>query len=256
MKNLLIGLLVLSGGELSGQHTQRHILKCDLTALFSSIWGGAYEFRINNKTGIELQGRFEQHPWSGPEVFNGDWIVYYAERRTDTLHEYFTDLLSTSGWQYITDARPMPLVPLFVPQSTLQLSLGFRFSFEKQKSPWRIFLQPGCIVTRHRFYEINETLLLETNLETSWVAGSYPYEFRVKRRTMGYRQTRSMRLQNAWQLGLNYDLGVSWKLGRHFSLEGRLATGANLWLPYEEPQPPAPVRRFWARPALLAGWAF
>lgn len=252
---LYTGPLLLLACCLHGQQLRRHALKCDLTA-FLKGYSAAYEYRLHPKTSLELQGYFEKHPDAGPDIFNGEWVAYYAERKIDTLHEYFNTVLGSSGWEYVNERRPLPPANSFVPVSTLQLSLGMRFIFEKRKSPWRIFLQPGCATTRHRFYEITDKVLVLENVEKIWEEGVYPNEYRIKRRNVSYRQTRTMLLKNAWLIGLRYDVGVARKFGNHFFLEARLNTGAHLWLPYEEPAPPPAARRFWAKPALLAGWTF
>jgi hypothetical protein len=65
-----------------------------------------------------------------------------------------------------------------------------------------------------------------------------------------------MRLKNKWFCGLGYDLGVTRKFGEHLFVEGRIATGANFWVPYEESPLPTLARRLWVRPAVTAGWTF
>ncbi len=256
LRFLLFFLLSFVSVKLQAQQMYRHTLKADLIPFFKDGYAGAYEYRFSLKNSVELKGNFGRHELPNDNIFNGDWSVFYAERKTDTLHRYFNELLGSSGWEYITEQRPLPQVGAFVPKSTLQLAFGFRFIFEKNKKPWRIFLQPGFSATHHQYYEIADLIKVEKNIEDTWLTGTYPNERRVKRRTLAYHQVRSMRLSNKWIFGLGYDVGIARKFGQHFFLEGRLNTGANFSLPYEEPEPPTPAKRFWAQPVLMAGWAF
>lgn len=249
-----LGLLVPAASR--SQDIGKHALKCDLSAFLRNGYGVAYEYRINRKIGLELKTHFERHETASEGIFNGDWDNYYSERKIDTLHQYSNKLLGSSGWYYITDGRPLATVEPFVPKSTLQLSLGLRFSFEKKKSLWRIWLQPGIGVTNHFYFEVNDNLEVEHNIEDNWVIGTYPSQAKVRRRTLGVRQTRTMRLKNTWLCGLIYDLGVARKFGKHLFVEGRIAAGANFWVPYEEAPLPTLAQRLWARPAITAGWTF
>lgn len=256
MKTALIVSALLIVFTANAQQNRRLILQADLSDLFFDAAGLVIEYRGKSDKSFELQAHYQSHPAPPPEagVFNGDWSNYYAERRLDTLHGYFNQVLATSGWEYLTDSRPLPDVPEFLSVSTLHLSLGLRFNFEKKKSPWAFFLRPGLSATGHRFYEIQESTIPEKYIETTWTFGAPPQEYRVKQRTIAYRQVRSSRLKDAWSLGLRYDAGVRRSIGRRFLLEGRIDAGANLWLPYDELPPKGRANRLWINPSLWVGW--
>ena len=253
---LVIGLLGLIPAVLRSQETGKHALKCDFSAFLRNGYGFAYEYRANSKISLELKTHFERHEATSEGIFNGDWNNYYSERRTDTLHQYTNKLVGSSGWYYITDGRPLPAVEPFVAKSTLQMSLGVRFTFEKKRSRWRIWLQPGISATNHHYFEISDNLEVEHSIEDNWVIGAYPFQSKVRRRTLAIHQKRSMRLKNKWFCALGYDLGVTRKFGEHLFVEGRIAAGANFWVPYEESPLPTLAQRFWVRPAVTAGWTF
>lgn len=242
--------------HVTAQQAPEYSCKLDLTAPFQQHYGAAFHVNLNAKNALELYCGYGTYPVDNTQIFNGYLVVRYAEQRVDTLSYSFNEPIASSKWQPLGEGEPLSYAPPYVPYNFFQTRLGFRFLFKKKKSQWSLFIQPGIQLNRHRYYEVSQSLVLEKDIRESWVEGEYPFQYRIALRMAHYRQTRFMRLRTGWQFGLSYDAGVTRKFGKHFFLEGRLVAGANLWLPYEEPKPPAPVRRFWARPALLAGWMF
>jgi hypothetical protein len=258
MNRLTAILLMCVCAALDGaaQSTSRLSLKLDLTAPLQRSYGGSVQMKSGQKTALELRGLYGSFPVEEENIFLGKLVTHYAERRADTLDNYFNKVNSSSGWVQFGEGKPLPPVPDFIAKSFWQTSFGFRFLFQKKRSPWSVFLQPGLSVCWHEYYEVDQQLTVDADTKQTLIEGQHPYQFRINLRTLYYTQTRTMYLRNSWILGLAYDVGVSRKFGKHFFLEGRLNTGANLSIPYEEPMPPVPVRRFWARPSLMAGWLF
>ncbi len=231
-------------------------VKIDLAAPLQRSYGGAVQWKAGQKTALELTGRHGTYAVQTSDIFQGEMIRHYAQRSVDTFRLTSGKLLNSSGWQQFGEAQPLSPAPAHVAKSFWQMGIGCRFVFEKKRNPWSVFVQPGLSVSMHQFFEVSQTSQVEAMARDGWVEGAYPYQLDIQIRTLFFYQKREMRIRERWLVGLTYDLGVARKLGKHLFLEGRLGVGGNLSVPYEEPQPPVPVRRFWARPSLMAGWTF
>ncbi len=233
---------------------RRNAIKTDLTALAQKGGRLAYEFRLSPKSSLELSIGFQKHANQPDWIFHGDQIAYYLQRKLDTF-DFAGRLLNSSGWQNV-ESQPLPDAPDFLPLFSANYRLGWRFVYEKARSKWRFFLQPGLNASSTRFFEITGGRRTENYYEEHWSIGTYPFQQKVERESVTTQQTRSMRLKNTWNFGLTYDLGFVRKWGKHFFLEGRLSTGGNLSVPYKSTHLPLTLRGLWAQPVLMAGWGF
>lgn len=232
----------------------RQALKVDLGPLVQKGARLAYEFKLNQKSSLELSFGFQKHENQPDWLFNGDQIIHYLQRKLDTF-DYAGRFVNSSGWQNVESA-PLPNAPEAWPLESANFRLGWRFNFEKECSKWRFFLQPGLMISGLRFYTIDGNTRLEQQVKDQWVIGEFPYFSKIKRESAVYEQTRFMRLYTKWMPGLTYDLGFRRSWGKHFFLEGRVSAGGNLAVPFKNPRPPITLRGLWVQPVVMAGWAF
>lgn len=248
---LLLSLFFLPGILIA---QRRHTVKTDLTAWTQKGLRFAYEYRLNDKSSLELSIGFHRHETPPDWIFNGDQIVHYLQRKLDTF-DFANRFVQSTGWQY-SESQPLPDAPDYLPLRSENYRIGWRFNFEKRRSNWRFFLQPGIQLANLHFFEVKGERRLESQMLDSWTIGNFPYKQRIDRISAVYEQTRSMRIKNEWFGGITYDLGLVRKWGKHFQLEGRLSAGGNLSLPYKSPRPPITLRGLWVQPVLMLGWGF
>ena len=72
----LLLLLIAIPGLFYAQ--RRHALKADLTALARNSVRFAYEFKLNQKSSLELAVGFQKHETQPDWLFNGDQIVHLS----------------------------------------------------------------------------------------------------------------------------------------------------------------------------------
>jgi len=248
----LLLLLIAIPGLFYAQ--RRHALKADLTALVRNGARIGYEFKLNQKSSLELSIGFQKHETQPDWLFNGDQIVHYLQRKTEVF-DHGGRFVESSGWQNV-ESQPLPDAPEHLPLQSANLRLGWRFNFYKDRSKWHFFLQPGLQVSNLRYFEIKGGKRLEWQNESITIGGIDPYTLRIESTSALYEQTRFMRNKHEWFGAFTYDLGFVRKLGKHLFLEGRLSAGGSLTVPYKSPRPPVSFRGLWAEPLVMVGWKF
>ncbi len=224
-----------------GQSPLRHALKLDVAGFANHRIGASFEFGLKKQKSFEVLADFDQHQRPSTELFHGDQIANYIIRYVDTIDPYFNTLINDRDVYYIGNGRPLAFLEEHEPLNTLGFRAGLRFNFQKRKSPWRFFCQPGFSVSRLRFYNIADRVEAKEVASESWSVAGSRYDLLGVERTYVIRQTRSMRLMNKWFGSLNYDIGISRKIWRKIYLEGRLNGGLNAQMPYK-PRPPRTAR--------------
>jgi hypothetical protein len=232
-----------------GQSMLRHAVKLDVSGWTNHRIGLALEVGLKKQRSFELSAEFEQHQQPRAELFNGDQIANYAIRYVDTIDPYTKILINDRDAIFIGDGRPLAFLADHEPLNTFGLRAGFRFNFQKKRSPWRFFCQPGFSVRRLKYYSIRDRAEAKEVDTDSWVVKGERYDLLGVQRTYLIRQTRSMRLMDTWFGSLNYDIGISRKIWRTIYLEGRLNGGLNAQMPYK-PKPPRTARITYLQPML------
>lgn len=237
---LLAALLVCGCFDASAQVARRHLGRVSLSALPEKTYSIGYELRFGRKAGLDLSGSFGTHGALPDGVFNGNLLVHYFLESSESHSITYGNLVDKKDWAYISADRPLPDLPAFVPVQTLDFQLGYKFSFQKDSSRWRLFVQPGVGFGRHRFFEVLDSKHLERDIFRQETSGSYPNQIETWTHTIAYRQTRTMREQEKWVGGLRYDIGLTWFAGRNFFVESRVSGGLNNAAPHKGTVP----RRF------------
>lgn len=218
---------------------RRHGIKFDLTGIAHRRAGLAYEWRINMRSGLEVQLSYtNQNPIRGAKFFHGNLTAAYAVRAIrqsmpGPLPEY---LLPEYASGYFGNGRPLPeLDHTTVPLSTVQGRFGYRITYPENK--WRFFLQPSVSVARHVYVEIKDQTDIQKSEYRSWQLTQE--NDRVEQITTHYSQTRQMRLQRHWYGGLHYELGTAFPLKWGLEIEARCGLGFNIGkYPYKIPRIP------------------
>jgi hypothetical protein len=224
-----------------------HALKIDLVGPAHSTWSGAYEYRLNARNGFELGVHWRTfEPPTDVPLFNGDLINYYEiERRTDYSYTVAFMPFSTTQEQFVGTNRPFPPSPEYVALRNLRFSLGYRFwlEFRGRKSRWQWFLQPGLSASQYRFFTVRQNIAQLYTSTTEIEVVEYPFTTSSVTTNTAYAQTRSMRQLERWVYGLNYDVGVTRRLGKghRWQIEARATAIYNPDIPHETPLP-QPVR--------------
>lgn len=214
----------------------RFVLKADVYSPFQQGLAGALEWRIDEKSGLELQVVWQHYGGRNNMWFNGERNVDYAEVLTDSFSLTTLTRINTPAWTLIGNNQPMEAAPQHDPVSALQGRLAYRFNFQKAKSPWRWMLQPGIHVTRYQYWQINTTTRQTYTASESNVFGVYPYQVRVDLSYRYFQQTRVMLEQQAVFPGLHYAFGVARQFGA-LEIEGLGTGGLNVNMPYKEALP-------------------
>ena len=255
---LLLIVFVPSIKDLNAQRVRHFGVKVDLTAVLQARAGAAFEWRINSRSGFELQLDAVQHNKLPPHVFNGNFSTEYAQRSIDSTSWGKALSPNHSDWSYLGTGRPLAaLPPPVLALSTIHARLGYRISYERREGRSRIFLQPAINVYRHRYFESAEKTFITGNQVESWQVGSLPNELQVIRRTVHYQQSLEMRQQDYWTGGISYDIGTALHFKCGITLEGRLTVGLNFGEePYSAVKPPASIQNFYGGAAVNAGYFF
>lgn len=252
-------------GQSDIQLLSRHGIKVDLTGVVHRRVGLAYEWRINKRSGLEVQfSHTGQNPVRGMQFFHGDITVAYAVREirqntTGPLHDY---LLPEYESGYFGSGRPLPdLDNTTVPLSTVEGWFGYRITYPEKN--WRFFLQPSISIARHVYAITKDIKHIQKADYKSWQLAQG--DETVEQITTFYSQTRQMRLQRHWYGGIHYELGSAFALKWGLEIEARCGLGINVGkYPYKIPQfpytlnevhPHASIRAayFWAKKKLRPG---
>lgn len=253
MKNrlirLLIGLFCWLPCRLDAQHIPPVTIKLDLAAPLHRAVGGALEWRLS--PGISLEGRIQRewYAYNKQEVFEGNWIQHYAERRIDSINYLYHEQVNATDVWYVGDARPLPPSPgMQVPLSTWQFSLGYRFEYGTK---WQWFLQPGLTVLQHRYMLVKDRLTLEGEMLREWDDAAA--RLLITQQTRNMRQERIMRAQGKWFGGIRYDMGFLHRLSKRCWVEARAAAALHYFMPYRV-RAPMVVRELSIQYALMIGY--
>jgi hypothetical protein len=214
----------------------RFILKADVLSPFQPGLTGALEWRIDEKSGLELQVVWQDFDARNKPWFNGENRIDYAEVLRDSFSLTSLTRINMPAWEIFGDNQPLAYAPEHDPVSILQGRLSYRFVFQQEKSPWRWMLQPGIQVTRYRYWQINTTTR-QTYADSEFnIFGVYPYQIRVDFYYRYLRQTRLMQEQEAVFPGIHYAVGLARQFGA-LEIEGLGTGGLNVNMPYKEALP-------------------
>lgn len=231
-----------------------HALRFDAAALWQNSAQISYTYQFNAKSGPELQFLYKRHRRATSDVFNGDRFSEYIQYRTDSFIVWSHQYLNHPEWRYLGDNRPMKPSPSNLADYTGLIKLGCNFYFPTPKGRLQFMLQPAFQVGRHTYYFISDrTTILFEDREYQQISPP-PVEIASIRHRVFYKQTRSMRLQNAWFFGLSYTAGISYWLGNRFFIEARAGVNLTLNPPYEVGVP-APASRLFGHYALNIGYS-
>lgn len=238
----------------TGMAQSRHHFRVGLSGLPQQAFTFGYELRLSQSSSLDVWGGFRQYAL--PEgVFHGDRIVYYTEEREEAWRVTYGDLLAVLDWHYVGSGRPLPLLPERVTAQTLHFQVGYKFSFQRDSSRWRLFLQPGVGGAGYESFDIRDKTGIQDRVFYSTITGNYPNEIRTDTQLTAYKQTRQMRLQTDWVYGLRYNFGLTWFAHRNIFLEGRVHGGMNL-TDAPSHRPPNLVRPFYIGFGVEAGVCF
>ncbi|HND89610.1 MAG TPA: hypothetical protein PK971_14855, partial [Saprospiraceae bacterium] len=211
-----------------GQPPSAHTFRLDAWGLAERRIGGAYEWQPNRKAGIEVSADYERHQKQPASVFNGDQIVHFTLRSTDTIDPLYQVQLDNSTWEYLGSGQAFDILPEHISLSTLSFRLGYRFYFRSRQERWALSLQPGLSLRRHQHFSIRNAFYVENYYATTWTIEAIPYDLQALQRTYSYQQNRTMRWQETWHMGITYDLGISRKISPRLFAEIRACGGLNL----------------------------
>lgn len=224
------------------QRTDRLVVKLDVAAPLHHGLGGSLEWHLDTRTSIEAKASFEQYPQDESDIFAGNWIRHYTERRVDSFNVYIIkELANAPDIYYLGDGRPLPMSPgANVPLETSSFSFGYRFNYGQR---WQWFLQPGVGLARHRYMAVQDRISLESDQYREW--GVPLQHLLIAQRTVDVRQERIMREHAKWYGGIYYDVGIKRYLGKRFCVELRAAGGVQFFTPYRVQAPRAVKEATW-----------
>jgi len=254
-KTLLMNILVaIFAGELDAQAFRPHGVKIDAMGGFQRRVGLAYEWRITEKSSIEIQTSYSNHNPTSLDFFNGSMMVEYARREIFVNEIGLGEIKKSSN--YFGSGRPLPeLETSTVPLSTIQASLAYRVSYNEQN--WRFFVQPSVNIARHQYAETSDDVFVSDVVVEQWQAGETLLDGLITRSTKHFTQVREMRLYNYWLGGVAYDIGFAstLKSGIHFDISVGLGLNVGKY-PYKSPVAPFILNSVFPRYAIRVGYFF
>ncbi len=229
--------------------------KLDLSMALRQGFGGGLEWQYSRNAAIVLQGSWEEHnKASSFGLFNGELVANFAELKTDTLLGLSLNQLFGTSTVFVGEGRPLPILPEYIPLSSLSLRLGHRFFFGKKRSKWQLSLQPSLSLVRHQFFEVKQIYELQGTAGQATIHGSYPSHWKELKLYRAFHERQTMRLRTQWLPGIAYDFGIGRRIGQRWSLEARVSGLYNLETPYLAPKP-ALARSVHVRGHLFVGYS-
>jgi hypothetical protein len=258
MKTTYLGLLVICCAivfSTRAQHFAPFAAKIDVSMALRNGLGGSLEWQFSPRAAIAVQGSWEKHNRASDfGLFNGELVAAFAELKTDTFIGLHLNTLTGSSMSFEGEGRPLPILPEFIPISSLNLRLGHRFIFGKKRSKWQLFLQPSLSLVRHQFYAVKQTFVLHGTVGKATIYGTWPERWTERKLYKLFQERQSMLAHTKWLPGLAYDIGISRRFGQRWYIEARLSGMHNLEIPYVSPMA-APARSALVRPHLFIGYS-
>lgn len=231
-----------------------HFFKVGSPLVNFQSWAAGYELRLSSRNSLTLSAQYIRH--TDPAslgMFNGDINVHFVKDENIIAQGYYPYEVLNKEVLY-SGNQPLPPVAEFTPVQSFTFDGGWRFVHRGRKGLFWIF-EPGICVTHHQFIQSTQTIAEIYKIESSGIAGEYPYTLKKTNVTTKSVQTQKMRYQERWLPGATYQLGAGCHLTRNLIVELR---GGGIFVPnvpYESPQP-APVKPLQFRFAVMVGYGF
>ncbi len=253
---IIVAICCAFAFKASAQRFAPFAAKVDLSMALRHGLGGSLEWQYSPRAAIVVQGSWEEHnKASNLGLFNGDLVANFAELKTDTFLGVNLNLLSGTSTVYVGEGRPLPILPEYIPLSSLNLRLGHRFIFGKKRSKWQLSLQPSFSLVQHRFFEVKQIYELQGTAGQATIHGSFPSHWKELKLYRALYERQTMRSRTQWLPGITYDIGISRRFGQRWTLEARVSGLYNLETPYLSPKPPGPARSAHVRGNLFVGYS-
>ncbi len=229
--------------------------KVDLSMPLRNGLGGCLEWQFSRRAALAVQASWEEHNKATDYgLFNGELVANFAELRTDTMIGLHLNKLVGTSKVFVGEGRPLPILPEFIPISSLNLRLGHRFIFGKKRSKWQLSLQPSLSLVRHQYYAVKQTYELEGTVVQAIIHGAWPERWAERKVFKVFQERQTMLARTKWLPGLAYDIGISRRFGQRWHLEARLSGMYNIETPYLSSEA-APARSALVRPHLFVGYS-